>query len=67
MDYYQSLKKSGVFVPPFICKFVLDFYDLVNGPVDNTVVRPSRVRGEREKKREDRIDKRCKHSRSLSY
>ena len=47
-----------MFVPPFICKFVLEFYNLVNGPVDNTVVRPSRVRGEREKKKEDRIDER---------
>ena len=47
-----------MFVPPFICKFVLEFYNLVNRPADNIVVRPSRVRGEREKKKEDKIDER---------
>ena len=49
-----------LFVPPFICWFVLEFYNLVNGPVDNTVVWPSRVCGEREKTKEDRIDEREK-------
>ena len=44
--------------PPFICYFVLEFYNLVNGPVDNIVVRSSRARGEREITKEDRIDER---------
>ena len=42
MDYYQSFKTVGQFV----------------GPVDNIVVRPSRVCREREKTKEDRIDER---------
>ena len=56
MDYYQSFKTVG----QFVCLFLhsLEFYNLVNGPVHNIVVRPSRVCGEREKTKEDRIDER---------
>ena len=65
MDYYQrhqsfDCRTVCLFVPPFICLFVLEFYNLVNGPVDNIVVKPSRVRGETEKEKEDRIDEREK-------
>ena len=68
MVYYQSFNTVGKFVCSSVSLF-LEFYNLVNGPVDNIVVRSSRVRGEREKTKEDRIDekKKCKHSRSLSY
>ena len=43
-----------LFVPPFKLNVYLEmeFYNLVNGPVDNIVVRLSRVPGEREKKEE---------------
>ena len=47
-----------LFIPPLICYFVFEFYNLVNGPVDNIVVRPSRVCGEMEKTKGDRIDER---------
>ena len=42
----------------FVCLGVLEFYNLVNGPVDNIVVKSSHVPGERQKKKEDRIDER---------
>ena len=61
MDYYQSFKTVGLFVWLFLSSFVslfLEFYNLVNGPVDSILFRPSRVLGEREKKKEDRIDER---------
>ena len=45
LRWFVSLSKFGVLQPS-------------QGPVDNIVVRPSRVRGEREKKKEDRIDER---------
>ena len=45
-----------LFLRSFVSLSKLEFYNLVNGPVDNIVVRPSR--GEREKKTEDRIDER---------
>ena len=51
----------------FVCSFVhlfffffFEFYNLINGPFDNIVVRPSRVCGEREKTKEDRIDEKKK-------
>ena len=60
MDYYQSFKIVGqcLFIPPFICWFVLKFYNLVNGPVDNIVVRPSCVCGERKNTKGDGIHER---------
>ena len=58
MDYYQSFKTVGQLVCLFLCWFVFEFYNLVNSPVDNIVVRPSCVCGEREKTKEDSIDER---------
>ena len=60
MDYYESFKTVGQFVCSSVHLLVcfLEFYNLVNGPVDNIVVRSSRVRREREKTKENRIDER---------